>query len=171
MYILILLSCFPNSRSQIILYESIGLFVAHSNHHCCENQMLCFTINIIFISCIGHWAKFSSRNHKNILFQNENDHFSQSRQCFLVSYMLIDHKRTSFQQSDSRHSLFLIFIVFIFKQLPLAWLVTRFLRGNYGNAAVWISLIIGQPIAVLMYVHDYYVLHNRQDWLTTLTTC
>ncbi|KAI1885717.1 hypothetical protein AGOR_G00206690 [Albula goreensis] len=35
-------------------------------------------------------------------------------------------------------------------QLPLAWFVGRFLRGNYGNAAVWISLIIGQPIAVLM---------------------
>nr|XP_032642191.1 diacylglycerol O-acyltransferase 1 [Chelonoidis abingdonii] len=44
-------------------------------------------------------------------------------------------------------------------QIPLAWLVGRFLRGNYGNAAVWISLIIGQPIAVLMYVHDYYVLN------------
>ncbi|XP_036394899.1 diacylglycerol O-acyltransferase 1-like [Megalops cyprinoides] len=44
-------------------------------------------------------------------------------------------------------------------QLPLAWFVGRFLRGNYGNAAVWISLIIGQPIAVLMYVHDYYILH------------
>ncbi|XP_017309961.1 diacylglycerol O-acyltransferase 1a [Ictalurus punctatus] len=44
-------------------------------------------------------------------------------------------------------------------QIPLAMFVGRFLRGNYGNAAVWISLIIGQPIAVLMYVHDYYVLH------------
>ncbi|XP_067323316.1 diacylglycerol O-acyltransferase 1 [Anolis sagrei] len=44
-------------------------------------------------------------------------------------------------------------------QIPLAWLVGRFFRGNYSNAAVWISLIIGQPIAVLMYVHDYYVLN------------
>ncbi|XP_044309177.1 diacylglycerol O-acyltransferase 1, partial [Varanus komodoensis] len=44
-------------------------------------------------------------------------------------------------------------------QIPLAWIVGRFLQGNYGNAAVWISLIIGQPIAVLMYVHDYYVLN------------
>ncbi|XP_053105703.1 diacylglycerol O-acyltransferase 1 isoform X2 [Hemicordylus capensis] len=44
-------------------------------------------------------------------------------------------------------------------QIPLAWFVGRFLRGNYGNAAVWISLIIGQPIAVLMYVHDYYILN------------
>uniref|UniRef100_UPI0037E8DD02 diacylglycerol O-acyltransferase 1b n=1 Tax=Semicossyphus pulcher TaxID=241346 RepID=UPI0037E8DD02 len=48
-------------------------------------------------------------------------------------------------------------------QLPLAWFVGNFLRGNYGNAAVWISIIIGQPFAVLMYVHDYYVLHYRQE--------
>ncbi|XP_056153914.1 diacylglycerol O-acyltransferase 1a isoform X2 [Lampris incognitus] len=37
-------------------------------------------------------------------------------------------------------------------QVPLAWFVGRFLNGNYGNAAVWISLIIGQPVAVLMTV-------------------
>lgn len=48
-------------------------------------------------------------------------------------------------------------------QLPLAWLAGRFVRGNYGNAAVWISIIIGQPFAVLMYVHDYYVLHYREE--------
>ncbi|XP_032112019.1 diacylglycerol O-acyltransferase 1 isoform X1 [Sapajus apella] len=44
-------------------------------------------------------------------------------------------------------------------QVPLAWLVGRFFQGNYGNAAVWVTLIIGQPIVVLMYVHDYYVLN------------
>ncbi|XP_068611711.1 diacylglycerol O-acyltransferase 1b [Brachionichthys hirsutus] len=48
-------------------------------------------------------------------------------------------------------------------QLPLAWFVGYFLRGNYGNAAVWITLIIGQPFAILMYVHDYYVLHYREE--------
>ncbi|NWR56015.1 DGAT1 acyltransferase, partial [Bucorvus abyssinicus] len=46
-------------------------------------------------------------------------------------------------------------------QVPLAWLVSRFLRGNYGNAAMWLSLILGQPIVVLMYVHDYYVLNSE----------
>uniref|UniRef100_A0A3P9P7Y9 O-acyltransferase n=1 Tax=Poecilia reticulata TaxID=8081 RepID=A0A3P9P7Y9_POERE len=45
-------------------------------------------------------------------------------------------------------------------QVPLAWFVGRYLNGNYGNAAVWLSLIIGQPIAVLMYFHDYYVIHH-----------
>ncbi|XP_062935564.1 diacylglycerol O-acyltransferase 1 isoform X1 [Cynocephalus volans] len=44
-------------------------------------------------------------------------------------------------------------------QIPLAWIVSRFFQGNYGNAAVWLTLIIGQPMAVLMYVHDYYVLN------------
>lgn len=46
-------------------------------------------------------------------------------------------------------------------QVPLAWIVGRFFRGNYGNAAVWLTLIIGQPVAVLMYVHDYYVLNHE----------
>uniref|UniRef100_A0A8C4LUF3 O-acyltransferase n=1 Tax=Equus asinus asinus TaxID=83772 RepID=A0A8C4LUF3_EQUAS len=46
-------------------------------------------------------------------------------------------------------------------QIPLAWIVSRFFRGNYGNAAVWLTLIIGQPVAVLMYVHDYYVLNHE----------
>ncbi|KAG3273379.1 diacylglycerol O-acyltransferase 1 isoform X4 [Ictidomys tridecemlineatus] len=44
-------------------------------------------------------------------------------------------------------------------QIPLALIVGRFFQGNYGNAAVWLTLIIGQPVAVLMYVHDYYVLN------------
>ncbi|KAK5606943.1 Diacylglycerol O-acyltransferase 1 [Crenichthys baileyi] len=48
-------------------------------------------------------------------------------------------------------------------QLPLAWFVGHFLRGNYGNAAVWMSIIIGQPFAVLMYVHDYYVMHYGNE--------
>uniref|UniRef100_A0A3Q1F5K1 O-acyltransferase n=1 Tax=Acanthochromis polyacanthus TaxID=80966 RepID=A0A3Q1F5K1_9TELE len=48
-------------------------------------------------------------------------------------------------------------------QLPFAWFVGYFLRGNYGNAAVWMSLIIGQPFAVLMYVHDYYVLNYGEE--------
>ena len=44
-------------------------------------------------------------------------------------------------------------------QIPLNFL-TAFLRGGKaGNVAVWLSLIIGQPLAILMYVHDYYVIN------------
>ncbi|CAG11944.1 unnamed protein product, partial [Tetraodon nigroviridis] len=65
---------------------------------------------------------------------------------------MIAQWKVGFDNIDSSHH-----------QIPLAWFVGRFLRGNYGNAAVWISIIIGQPFAVLMYVHDYYVLHYRQE--------
>jgi len=36
----------------------------------------------------------------------------------------------------------------------------KFLHGNYGNMAIWLSrlsLIIGQPLAIFMYIHDYYI--------------
>ena len=44
-------------------------------------------------------------------------------------------------------------------QVPYAFFVAKFLSGNYGNIAVWISLIVGQPVAILMYYHDYFVTH------------
>lgn len=43
-------------------------------------------------------------------------------------------------------------------QVPFAMFVSKYLAGHQtGNFAVWISLIIGQPLAIMMYFHDYYV--------------
>ncbi|XP_028392018.1 diacylglycerol O-acyltransferase 1-like [Dendronephthya gigantea] len=49
----------------------------------------------------------------------------------------------------------------IITQVPLA-IFTSFLPKNtvYGNVVVWLSLILGQPIACMMYGHDYYVMHT-----------
>ncbi|KAI0222750.1 Diacylglycerol O-acyltransferase 1 [Lamellibrachia satsuma] len=44
-------------------------------------------------------------------------------------------------------------------QIPFAIFVNRYLDGKMSNMAVWMSLIIGQPIAILMYYHDYYIMH------------
>eukprot|EP00794_Sanderia_malayensis_P018880 gene18880-20780_t len=44
-------------------------------------------------------------------------------------------------------------------QVPYSIFVAKFLSGNYGNIAVWLSLILGQPVAILMYYHDYFVTH------------
>lgn len=41
-------------------------------------------------------------------------------------------------------------------QVPFAAFVGKYLHGNYGNMAVWVSLIIGQPASIMMYIHDYY---------------
>ena len=39
-------------------------------------------------------------------------------------------------------------------------LTPKYFSGKYGNMVVWMSLIIGQPIALLMYYHDYYILNR-----------
>ncbi|KAI3384681.1 hypothetical protein SNEBB_000783 [Seison nebaliae] len=42
-------------------------------------------------------------------------------------------------------------------QVPFALFVDNFLSGTIGNTFVWLSLIIGQPLTLLMYMHDYYI--------------
>jgi len=40
-------------------------------------------------------------------------------------------------------------------QVPLA-IVTSYMRNPWGNICMWLSLIIGQPLAIMMYYHDYF---------------
>ena len=43
-------------------------------------------------------------------------------------------------------------------QVPLAYVVARFSQYPlWANTLVWLSLIIGQPLAILMYYHDFIV--------------
>ena len=42
-------------------------------------------------------------------------------------------------------------------QVPFAYIVAQFPEHpQFANTLVWLSLIIGQPLAILMYYHDYY---------------
>ncbi|KAF6025794.1 DGAT1 [Bugula neritina] len=53
-------------------------------------------------------------------------------------------------------------------QVPFAILTSKYLNGHFSNMALWVSLIIGQPLAALMYVHDYYVInHLHADVMST----
>ncbi|XP_054164354.1 diacylglycerol O-acyltransferase 1-like [Oppia nitens] len=45
-------------------------------------------------------------------------------------------------------------------QIPFSMFVSKYLNNQTANIAVWISLIIGQPLCILMYYHDYYVIHH-----------
>lgn len=47
-------------------------------------------------------------------------------------------------------------------QVPFALIISRYLHKDYGNMAVWLSLIIGQPLCILAYYHDYYVIHYNE---------
>ncbi|KXJ26861.1 Diacylglycerol O-acyltransferase 1 [Exaiptasia diaphana] len=43
-------------------------------------------------------------------------------------------------------------------QIPMAVFIKAFISNpNYGNVVVWCSIILGQPLAIMMYFHDYYV--------------
>ena len=39
-----------------------------------------------------------------------------------------------------------------------------------GNLLVWLSLIIGQPLAVMMYYHDFVIEHYGKELLETYGT-
>ncbi|XP_037038924.1 diacylglycerol O-acyltransferase 1 isoform X2 [Bradysia coprophila] len=47
-------------------------------------------------------------------------------------------------------------------QLPLSYL-SRFMESRFGprwgNIVVWASIILGQPLAIMMYYHDYMITH------------
>ncbi|KAI6653713.1 Diacylglycerol O-acyltransferase 1 isoform X1 [Oopsacas minuta] len=43
-------------------------------------------------------------------------------------------------------------------QVPFSLITEMFFKGDYGNGAMWFSIIVGQPAIILMYVHDYFYL-------------
>ncbi|ESN95456.1 hypothetical protein HELRODRAFT_193513 [Helobdella robusta] len=47
-------------------------------------------------------------------------------------------------------------------QIPLVLLSSK-LNGKLGNIIIWLMLVLGQPVALLMYSHDYYIAHHRNN--------
>ncbi len=67
----------------------------------------------------------------------------------------------SHQHQQQTNSLKTLFFKGMLSQVPLSIFVKRYLRDHYGNIAVWVSLIIGQPLAIMMYIHDYYLAYYK----------
>jgi hypothetical protein len=40
--------------------------------------------------------------------------------------------------------------------------------GKLGNIIVWLSVILGQPLCILMYFHDWYLITYPQDVIAHL---
>ena len=56
------------------------------------------------------------------------------------------------------------------RQIPLVYLsgyMHKRLGSRFGNLLVWLSLIIGQPLAVMMYYHDFAVVHYGKELMQT----
>lgn len=50
-------------------------------------------------------------------------------------------------------------------QIPLSYLshyMEKHFSPRCGNAMVWASLILGQPLCIMMYYHDYVVEHFNE---------
>ncbi|MGH0115795.1 UNVERIFIED_CONTAM: hypothetical protein FKN15_046980 [Acipenser sinensis] len=48
-------------------------------------------------------------------------------------------------------------------EAKMTLLLGRFSSGNYGNCLVWLCVLVGPPIAVLTYLHDYYMLNRESN--------
>ena len=42
------------------------------------------------------------------------------------------------------------------------------MKGQVGNIIVWCSIVLGQPVAILMYMHYYYWIHVAPSANATL---
>lgn len=53
-------------------------------------------------------------------------------------------------------------------QIPLS-MISRYMERNFGprmgNVVVWASIIMGQPLCIMMYYHDYVITHYGQALL------
>jgi len=45
-------------------------------------------------------------------------------------------------------------------QVPIALVTAASVKGKWGNVIMWLSLILGQPVAILAYFHDYYIVNH-----------
>ncbi len=58
-------------------------------------------------------------------------------------------------------------------QIPLMFvskMAVKFFGPRAGNLVVWMSLIIGQPLALMMYYHDFVVAHYGSDLIASFGT-
>lgn len=59
-------------------------------------------------------------------------------------------------------------------QLPLATVCKVIVgkngeRPRWGNVVVWASLILGQPLCIMMYYHDYVITHFGHKWIESFS--
>lgn len=51
---------------------------------------------------------------------------------------------------------------------PFSKLVEQKIGARTGNVLVWMSLILGQPLCIMMYYHDYVITNFGKDWIEQL---
>ena len=58
-------------------------------------------------------------------------------------------------------------------QIPLVY-ISEYVQKRFGqrsgNLVIWLSLIISQPLALMMYYHDFAVVHYGRELLQSFGT-
>lgn len=60
----------------------------------------------------------------------------------------------------------ILFCRFFIRKIPMSALsqfVEKKAGQRLGNVLVWMSLILGQPLCIMMYYHDYVITHFGKD--------
>ncbi|XP_066569979.1 diacylglycerol O-acyltransferase 1 [Amia ocellicauda] len=51
-------------------------------------------------------------------------------------------------------------------EIKVTFFLGHYFTGNYGNGMVWLCMLLGPPIAILTYFHDYYMMNRDQSsWI------
>ena len=64
----------------------------------------------------------------------------------------------------------LILLLFQVPLMVISKKMKKLFGVRAGNLVVWLSLIIGQPLALMMYYHDFVVEHYGSELITTFGT-
>lgn len=136
-----------------------------------------------WLNVLGEVTKFADRNFyqdwwnaETIAYFWKNWNIPVHKWC--LRHLYIPLRSKGYSRQKAQMAVFLVSAIFheylvsiplqmfrlwafwgMMAQLPLAKLTSK-VEGHWGNVLVWLSLIIGQPVALLMYFHDYYVLHH-----------
>lgn len=139
-----------------------------------------------FLNIVAELMRFSDRefyqdwwNAQSVNYFWRNWNIPVHRWCIRHMYIpLLSQRRVPFTKFWASTCVFLLSAFFheyvvsvplnmyrywafmgMLSQMPLSIVVSKYLDHTSGNIAVWISLIIGQPLCILMYYHDYYVIN------------
>uniref|UniRef100_T1GR76 diacylglycerol O-acyltransferase n=1 Tax=Megaselia scalaris TaxID=36166 RepID=T1GR76_MEGSC len=90
-----------------------------------------------------------------------------------VRHLYIPLVNKGYSQKQASMVVFLFSAFFhdgMMAQLPLSS-VSKFFQKNvgprWGNIVVWASIILGQPLCIMMYYHDYVITHFRDTLITS----
>ena len=76
----------------------------------------------------------------------------------------------SLEPLDSFWTFGLFIFVFQIPMMFVSFQAKIYVGKRAGNLLVWMSLILGQPLALMMYYHDFVVEHYGSELITTFGT-